>query len=419
MVLPVLYALFNKSYESKKIRGRIERSKGITTLLLLLSLSTFGQQQALGLEGIVSVALENNAGLNAYKLKTDKSDALIGTAFNFDKTQLYYQFDENNLAFNNEPLRVFGIQQNFRFPTVYFSEKKMHIATFDLVSSTYEIQKKGLKRNVTIAYYGYQIAQKKERLYRKLDSLFINFSKVAARRFELGETNYLEKITAASKQQQIHLKYTEAQQDVKMTYSDLMKLLQTEEDIQIADAVALKVILNSVDIDNSVEMVYYQNNVSLSQATRRLEKQKLLPDVSFDYFQGSNSQLQGNLYGYQFGLKIPILFGGQASKIKAARITEEIAVAESLEYSIQLKAKLEALQVQLTQLQKTVNYYEAEGTDLSNEILKTAHGSFRNGEINFYQYIQSLESAYEIQLDYLDKLKQYNIIVIAINYLTL
>ena len=45
--------------------------------------------------------------------------------------------------------------------------------------------------------------QNQEKLYKYLDSLYQNFSKASDRRFELGETNYLEKITAQSKFRQI------------------------------------------------------------------------------------------------------------------------------------------------------------------------------------------------------------------------
>ena len=118
-------------------------------------------------------------------------------------------------------------------------------------------------------------------------------------------------------------------------------------------------------------------------------------------------------------LKIPLFFGGQSSRIKASRIAEDIAVAEFSEYEIQIYAKFNALKMTLTQLQEALDYYENEGQTLSEEILKTANGSFRNGEIDFYQYIQSLEIAYEIKLSYLDKLNEYNQTSIAINYLTL
>ena len=35
---------------------------------------------------------------------------------------MYYQ---NNLALNNEPLKVFGAQQRFAFPTVNDAQKKL------------------------------------------------------------------------------------------------------------------------------------------------------------------------------------------------------------------------------------------------------------------------------------------------------
>ncbi|GAL80333.1 cobalt-zinc-cadmium resistance protein CzcA [Algibacter lectus] len=187
VVLPVLYALFNRPYNSKRIRGRVSSKKTLGLVLLLASFSVFGQQQnGAKLKDLIPMAIENNAGLEAGRLQVKQSDALIGSAFSFDKTHVYYEFDENNLAENNTPLRVFGIQQDFKFPMVYFSEKDVNQARYGMVSSSYNIQKKTISRKVTAAYYAYQIAKKKEDVYKKLDSLYTNFAKVAARRFELG-----------------------------------------------------------------------------------------------------------------------------------------------------------------------------------------------------------------------------------------
>ena len=55
----------------------------------------------------------------------------------------------------------------------------------------------------------------------------------------------------------------------------------------------------------------------------------------------------------------------------------------------------------------------------SEEIFKTSKVSFENGEINFFQYIQSIENAFKIFLDYLQNLNAYNQTVIKLNYLTL
>lgn len=420
VVLPVLYALFNRPYDSKRIRNKISPKKLLGILFLISSFGAYSQQDSsMYLKDLIPLAIENNKELKASRLQVQQSDALIKSAFTFDKTQVYYGFDENNLALNNQPLRVFGLQQDFRFPTVYFSEKKANKARYNVTSSAYEIQKKGLERKVTAAYYEYQIANKKELVYKTLDSLYTNFSQVATRRFELGETNYLEKITATSKQKQINLKYSEAQKKVTLAYNGLLQLIQVDYSVVIANESTLKVALKVFNIDRSPEIGFYQNRVSLQHAESKYEKQKLLPDLSLNYFQGTNSELNGSLYGYQLGATIPILFSGQSSRIKASKIAEEIAVAESSEYEIQLNAKLNTLQVQLALQQEAIDYYENEGRKLADEILKTANSSFRNGEIDFYQYIQSVESAYEIKLNYLDKLNELNQTSIAINYLTL
>lgn len=86
---------------------------------------------------------------------------------------------------------------------------------------------------------------------------------------------------------------------------------------------------------------------------------------------------------------------------------------------MRLGTRLGQLQSELDQYERALAYYDVEGSLLSQEILKTATGSFKNGEIDFYQYILSLENAYQIQLEYLDNLNRYNQTAIKINYLTL
>ena len=420
VVLPVLYSIFDGDFKLKELLPNVSKKTVIGILAICMSIGVSAQEQpSQNLNELIPLAIENNMGLKAGQLKVDQSEALIGSAFNFNKTHVYYEYDQNNLAVNDIPIKVFGVQQDFRFPTVYFSEKRVNKTKSELVKSGFDIQMKALERMVTTGYYEYQIAKEKVRVYTVLDSLYADFSNMAARRFELGETNYLEKITAASKQRQIELNYKQAVQEVSTTYSNLLKTVQVEDSLLIQEELNLKIDLNTIVVDNTPEIAYYENNKAVLAAENSFEKQQLLPDISASYFQGSNDQLDDNLYGYQLGLRIPLLFSGQASRIKASKFAKQMASAESEEYKIQLSAKHRILLEQLSQLQKSLDYYENEGASLSDEIIKTAQISFKNGEIDFYQYIQSLESAYQIKLGYLEKLKEYNQTVIDINFLTL
>src|SRR5690606_2136295 len=175
---------------------------GLTLLLLLITATGFSQNK-LNLEDLMTLSLENNKGIQAGSLMVDRAEVLKGTAFEFDKTDIYYQYDENNLALNGEPLKVFGAQQQFEFPTVYGAKNRLQKSNYELQKSSLEIKKKQLYQSLSNAYFRYQTLNQKAKLYYSLDSIYSKFVHAANRRFELGETNYLEKVTAQAKQRQI------------------------------------------------------------------------------------------------------------------------------------------------------------------------------------------------------------------------
>jgi cobalt-zinc-cadmium resistance protein CzcA len=413
VVLPVLYAWVEQKKELKM------KKKGLATIVVLLM--TFGmqaQQNQLTVAQTLDLAIENNSGLKASSLKIDEADALVGSAFSFDKTSVYYHYDENNLAINNQPLKVFGISQDFKFPTVYFADKKVNQAQLQLQESDYDITLLQLKREVYLSYYNLSYVKDKAQAYQFLDSLYQNFSKAAKRRFELGETNYLEMITAQSKQKQMETLYKQAQQEVLMVTERLKKVVQVDE-IDILNEPLQKLELESINPKDNVGLLYFENSKHYYKALNQKEKQNLLPDLNVEYFQGTNSGLNGQIKGYQLGIKIPILFSGNVSKLKAAKISQDIVEEQQQDYEVKLNAEYQSLLATLQQYNEAIVYYESQGKQLSEEIIKTAERTLKEGEIDFFQYIQSMETAKDIQLTYLNNLQMYNQTIIAINYLIL
>ncbi|MDY2586392.1 CusA/CzcA family heavy metal efflux RND transporter [Winogradskyella aquimaris] len=412
IVLPVLYAWF----ETKK-----ELKMNKTTLITIIGfffMVNANAQSPLTVEETLALAIENNAGLKASNLKIDESNALVGSAFSFDKTSIYYSYDENNLAVNNEPIRVFGVAQDFKFPTVYFAEKKANKAKASLEETQYNLLYKQLQQAVYANYYQLSYANNKAKTYKYLDSLYQDFAKKSERRFELGETNYLEMITAKSKQKQLETLYKQVLKEVAFSKEQLKSVVQIDS-LDIIDQPLQQLELKAVSNQNNVGLQYFEQAKNYQNALYQKEKQNLLPDISLEYFQGTNDQLNTNLRGYQIGLKIPLLFSGNASKIKAQRIAKDIIAEQQQDYKLKLDARYNSLLATLEQYEEAVNYYQNEGNDLKNQIIKTASRSFKEGEIDFFQYIQSLETASEIELNYLENLNAYNQTVIQINNLTL
>ncbi len=289
---------------------------------------------------------------------------------------------------------------------------------YRLQESNYNIALQTIKREVYLAYYDLSYAKNKAKTFKFLDSLYKNFAQAAERRFELGETNYLEMITAKSKQKQIETFYKQAQQEVILLTEQLKKIVQVEA-IQILDEPLKKLELQAISIENNAGLLLFDESKNYYKAVHQQEKQNLLPDLSVEYFQGSNNTLNDQIKGYQFGVKIPLLFSGPASKIKASKIAQEIAEEQKLDYTFKLKAEYQSLLAKLQQYNEAINYYETQGKSLSEEIIKTAERTFKEGEIDFFQYLQSIEIAKDMELTYLNNLNDYNQTIIAINYLIL
>ena len=413
VVLPVLYAWFEENKALKMNKKTI-----ISVVVLLFTFSIQSQNKPLNVTQTIALAIENNANLKAENLKIDQSNALVSSAFTFDKTSVYYNYDESNLAINNEPLKVFGISQDFKFPTVYFAEKKVNESKVRLQEANFSLQLQQIKKEVYANYYQLSYAKNKAKNYKYLDSLYKDFAQKAKRRFELGETNYLEMITAQSKQKQLETLYKQSLQDVVLYREQLKKIVQVDS-ISITDGLLQKLEVAQLSANQNVGLSVFDASINYQKAQTKLEKQSLLPDLNAEYFQGTNSTLNDNIKGYQLGLKIPILFGGQRSKIKASKIAQDIIAEQKQDYQAKLNAEYQSLLAKLQQYEDAINYYETQGKTLSEEIIKTANRTFKEGEIDFFQYIQSLETAKDIQLSYLEQLNQYNQTVITINHLTL
>ena len=87
-------------------------------------------------------------------------------------------------------------------------------------------------------------------------------------------------------------------------------------------------------------------------------------------------------------------------------------------YKIQLNSKYKSLQSDLKKYEEAVNYYNTTGQNLSKQLNLNASKAFLNGEVDFLQYVQLLESATKIEINYLQNLFDYNSTILELNYLT-
>uniref|UniRef100_UPI0030DA37BD efflux RND transporter permease subunit n=1 Tax=uncultured Planktosalinus sp. TaxID=1810935 RepID=UPI0030DA37BD len=407
IVLPVLYSLYGNSKQSEK-KNPMNINKPLSLVLLLLTFPAFAQQPPQSLEALKTMALENNAMLRSAQLQVERAGKQKATSWDLDKTEVFYSYDENNLAVNEKPLQIFGVRQNLAFPTVYTSRNKQFKALEQLQQTRFEVHKHQLFFELEQTYNQYLYAHEKAAVYQYLDSLFSGFANAAKRRFELGESNYLEKITAQAKQKNIATLLQQSLYDTEITKTALEQLVQSETPI-IPEIIPLdkKVFLETSANTHPLQQWHIQN-LEVAKAATKVERQQLLPDFSMEYFQGTNAGLNKQLIGYQVGLQFPLWFGADKARIQAGKIQESIADEERRQNSFELKNRQQQFEDEVKKHTEMLTYFENEGLDLAKAIENTAGKSYQNGEIDFFQYIQSLENAMEIQLNYLETLFLFN-----------
>lgn len=416
IVLPVLYSLFDRKGGLPKVKIPV----AVQTIILVLALPVLGysQGQKISLDDAVDIAIQNNLGLQASSHRITQSKQMVGSAININKTEIYYNKDNSNIAPNNQPLNVWGISQTLEFPTVYGAQRKVEKSKHELRINQYEMDKYLVIKEVSKAYYEIVYWHQMQKNYLYLDSLYSSFEKAAIRKFEEGESNYLEKLTAETKRKEVSIKLNQISANIEKSYIFLNKWMQSNSTYIVEDTALKRLTLKAIDQSTHPGIIYFDDAISLSNRELSLQKQKLLPDLNASVFQAINNGGGTESYsGFQVGVAIPLWFGSQRSKIAAAKTETSILESEQNNYKIQLDSKYKALQSDLEQLNEELNYYESSGKNLAKETLFYAVKAFQGGEINFLQYTQILENAKSIESNYLDALFKYNMTVLDANYL--
>ncbi len=419
IVLPVIYTYFEK-YTGKGV-GKI------TLLLLVLLMSgitqpTFSQVNSLSREQAIGLAMANNLNLKVGELQVEQQRYLENTAWDIGKTNFYYGYDENNLAQNDNPLNVFGIQQSIPFPSTLSLGSQVARYDTELAKMNLRIKERQVSKQVALAFEEVLYHQSRLEQFEFLDSLYSTFARATQRRFELGESNYLEKLTAEAKYLEITAKKGQVTKDIEMSTERLRLLLQVDHKISL-DRIAMK--KEDVNYSNWTELStdheglsYLQIIENKSIANLKLSKHQFLPDINLEYFRGYGKGENAQQFnGYQFGLSVPLFFKSQRGYVQSQRVRSDRAATEIQAYQKNLQSQFLQLKSELDKYNESLLYYETTGLSMADELQHVARKSYYSGESGYLEYVQSLDNARQINIGYLDNLFQYNKVVFAINYL--
>lgn len=426
VLLPVLYVLFS----SKKKKSKNSGIAGKAGLIILLS--TFGifhsygvsaQTRKLTVDECIDIALKNNLQIRSSALSVQSNLALQKTAFSPGKTSI--DLDQSPTS-TERPDKILGISQHFAFPTVYTAEAKVLRGQTQLSRNALEIDKNALVRDVKTAYFNLAFAAGKLKLLTKLDSLYRKFTERAELRYKTGETSNLERLSADASAREVAVELNSGRIDSANSQLELQRLMNSTDTIipgeyQLNDYAAdLKGTANKLE---NPAIKYYNQLVKIDADQTRVERARLLPGLTLGYAELANdrtpSQPGSPVYptGFQAGIDLPLFFGAQTARIKAARLQQQIAETDLQYAQSNLEKAIEKQTNECLKLRQAINYYDNGVLKQTEELLKVSGIAYSQGEIGYVEYTQNITQYVSSHIKYLETVNQLNQALIELDYL--
>lgn len=428
-VLPLLYILFSGK---RKIKPTVST---VIVLLLIGSFSSVNAQTAttakqLTIEDAIGTALKNNLQLQSQQLNVKSYEKLSKSYLELPKTEVNYQFGQYN-SVNQD--KAFQISQGIPFPTYYSSKAGLYSAQQKGSELQQQATETEIKAQVALYYYQLLYLENNKKKLVYLDSLYADFVNAASLRYKTGETNLLEKTTAETKQGEMSLLVKQNESELAQAYRSLKAWMNTNEDFTVSNKGEFQPLtLNSVDtslIANNPSLKLLYQDAVIAERTKKLEIAQTLPDFRVGYFNQSligTQNVNGNevyfdgskrFTGFNVGVSIPLTFFSNTAKVKSLELQKQSMERTADNAKLQLQNQLQNTFQQYSQYLLQFNYYKTQALPNAALIISTAKLGFSSGGMGYVEYLQALQTATDVELNYLQSVNQLNQSIININLL--
>ena len=425
-----------------KIMNRIKitenRVVACFAAILLLLPATAGAQhfdahiagRKVTLQECFDLAARQNLQMQAGKKSVERAQVMQGTAWELDKTEVAFS---QNPATGGESDNGFTFTQSLDFPTVYASRRNQLKAETQAEKSRLNVVNQQLKAEIANTYYQMLYQTHRLQILQRIDSVLERYSKIAEMRYKAGESRQLEYLSADRKCNENRLEMADVKSEIERLQIDLMSQLNTQEPVKPAEenlsAIAAQN-LNSYNYQQSADGIYQQDKLIALDKEIKAAKTGFAPSLSLSlrtqcvisswnpYNIDRSRFAEGNFFGFEIGVGIPLFYGSTKAKVKAAQKDRELAEIEMRQEQTEKERDFRLCTKRLQAASNRLKYYEQNNQAHSAQISKLSAIEYENGEISYVEYVNAIEETIDVLMKHADAINEYNQAVIAIQRLT-
>jgi outer membrane protein TolC len=311
---------------------------------------------------------------------------------------------------------VLGVQQTFSMPGVYRNRKvlqneRIRLAQLQLQGSQYD-----LKREVRLSYLQIQYLNERERLLNYQDSIYQVIKISSKRFFEAGQINKLEELQSATQADQVRNELIRVQADL-IAEMQIFRFYTGYIDTFLVESIEVYAFVPNADtlIDNVQQQILHQQ-IAIGQKELQLERSELLPQMQAGLLFPTTKEYERPV-GYQLGITMPIWRRQNRGRIEAAQTSIEIARAQQELEQQRLNAQYRQALMNYQRELQSLTYYNNTALPQARAIIETSQRLFGGGQLNYIESLRNLQTAFDIFTDHLESHREYNEVVIQLNYL--
>ena len=379
------------------------------------------------LQQCFQLADRQNLALQSGRKAVEKAQVMQGTAWDLDKTEIAFS---QNPASSGDTDNGLTFSQSIEFPTVYTARRGQLKAETQAEKSRLNVTSQQLRLEIANVYYAMLYQTHRLQILQQQDSVIQRYCDVAGKRYKAGEARQLEFLSADRMRNDNRLEMTKVKNEAENLQTALMALLNTTTPVvpaadnlvisqrspmnaafnyqQTADAQYQKDLISALDQEVKCAKTGYAPSLSLAL------RSQLLIDSWDPYHINRQRFTEGNFFGFEVTVGVPLFYGATKAKVKAAQKDREVALLAMQQEQREKERDYKQGYNRLQNAIKRMEYYSGENMAKAKDIERLSTLEYENGEISYVEYASALQEAIDMRLKQAEVVNEYNEAVLAL-----
>ena len=249
-------------------------------------------------------------------------------------------------------------------------------------------------------------------------------------RFDLGSSNVLQRATARTQAMLMRARVQQVSAELEQARTRLTQLMNSTGAVTVVPIPMKRVIAVMPDESAVVKHPIVRSAVeqeAAADARWRMERSTLLPEFtlgvsSMTLYQSPSVPDGSVIYGHddrftmlRAGIGVPLFFGAQSARNKAARLGTERASNETEALKQEIRTQLQQAQQRYTAQLARVEAFEQGAKQEAEQLRRSAEEAYLNGQIDRLEWSLLTGQSITLSMEYLDALRALGLAAFELN----